>query len=94
MAGIQDPLRPEVKLAVQKCHNAGITVRMVTGDVKETAIAIAKEAGILDEMYDGTNKYEVMTGEEFRKEVGELITHVKDIPIKEEEKNEEENSGN
>ncbi|XP_057487667.1 calcium-transporting ATPase 4, plasma membrane-type-like isoform X2 [Actinidia eriantha] len=45
--GISDPVRPEVKSAVQTCLAAGITVRMVTGDNINTAKAIAKECGIL-----------------------------------------------
>ena len=45
--GLQDPLRPEIKDSVKKCHNAGITIRMVTGDNLETAKAIAVDAGIL-----------------------------------------------
>lgn len=48
MVGIKDPLRDGIKQAVKACHTAGVTVRMVTGDNKNTAIAIAKEAGILD----------------------------------------------
>eukprot|EP01061_Rhynchopus_euleeides_P037765 TRINITY_DN647_c0_g2_i1.p1 TRINITY_DN647_c0_g2~~TRINITY_DN647_c0_g2_i1.p1 ORF type:complete len:1024 (+),score=459.41 TRINITY_DN647_c0_g2_i1:166-3237(+) len=43
---IEDPMRPEVPEAVETCKRAGITVRMVTGDNKATAIAIAKQAGI------------------------------------------------
>jgi P-type E1-E2 ATPase len=46
--GIRDPLRPEIFESVKKCKEAGITVRMLTGDNENTAIAIAKEAGILD----------------------------------------------
>ncbi len=45
--GIKDPLRPDVKEAVEQCHRAGIIVRMVTGDNSTTAAAIAKECGIL-----------------------------------------------
>ena len=45
--GIKDPLRPDVTEAVRICQNAGIFVRMVTGDNIETAKAIAKECGIL-----------------------------------------------
>lgn len=52
MVGIKDPLRDEIPLAVAICKTAGVTVRMVTGDNKETAIAIAKEAGILDRDWD------------------------------------------
>lgn len=47
VVGIQDPLRDGVYDAVRKCQHAGVTVRMVTGDNKITAQAIAKECGIL-----------------------------------------------
>lgn len=47
MVGIKDPLRDGIASAVQQCHEGGVRVRMVTGDNKQTAIAIAKEAGIL-----------------------------------------------
>jgi len=49
VVGIKDPLRDGIKEAVTQCHEGGVTVRMVTGDNKITAIAIAKEAGILSE---------------------------------------------
>ena len=42
IVGIKDPLRPDVKEAVQRSQAAGIFVRMVTGDNIETARAIAK----------------------------------------------------
>merc|ERR1712137_262470 len=58
--GIQDPLRPEAKEAVRQCQEAGIYVRMVTGDNINTAISIAREAGILT---DGLT----MEGKEFRR---------------------------
>ena len=48
LVGIKDPLRDGIAQAVHACHEAGVRVRMVTGDNKRTAIAIAKEAGILD----------------------------------------------
>ena len=47
--GIKDPLRPDVKHAVEMCQHAGIFVRMVTGDNIDTAKAIATECGILTE---------------------------------------------
>ncbi|XP_030525872.1 putative calcium-transporting ATPase 11, plasma membrane-type isoform X1 [Rhodamnia argentea] len=49
IVGIKDPVRPGVKEAVKTCLTAGITVRMVTGDNIHTAMAIAKECGILTE---------------------------------------------
>ena len=48
MVGIKDPLRDGIAAAVQACYEGGVRVRMVTGDNKNTAIAIAKEAGILE----------------------------------------------
>lgn len=49
VVGIKDPVRPGVKEAVRTCMEAGITVRMVTGDNINTAKAIARECGILKE---------------------------------------------
>ncbi|TQD89171.1 hypothetical protein C1H46_025293 [Malus baccata] len=49
VVGIKDPVRPGVREAVKTCLEAGITVRMVTGDNINTAKAIAKECGILTE---------------------------------------------
>jgi P-type E1-E2 ATPase len=48
MVGIKDPIREAVPHAVQQCFKAGVRVRMITGDNPATAIAIAKEAGILE----------------------------------------------
>lgn len=47
MVGISDPIREEVPQAVQTCYSAGIQVKMITGDAKPTAVAIARQAGIL-----------------------------------------------
>jgi Ca2+-transporting ATPase len=62
VVGIQDPLRPEVKEAVRKCKNAGVKVRMCTGDNIDTAIAISKECGI----FANSSGDLAMTGLEFR----------------------------
>ena len=48
VAGIRDPPRPEAKRAIQRCKSAGVRVFMITGDSKETAVAIGKELGILE----------------------------------------------
>ncbi|MDR3182733.1 MAG: calcium-translocating P-type ATPase, PMCA-type [Planctomycetaceae bacterium] len=47
LIGISDPMRPEVPHAVAVCRQAGVDVKMITGDAKPTAVAIAKQAGIL-----------------------------------------------
>jgi Ca2+ transporting ATPase len=66
LLGLEDPVRPEVPGAVQICKNAGIVVRMVTGDNPRTAVAIAKKCGILNE---NDSSAIVMTGAEFRERV-------------------------
>lgn len=44
---IKDPCRDEVKPSIKACRTAGITVIMITGDAKETAISIARELEII-----------------------------------------------
>jgi P-type E1-E2 ATPase len=60
---IRDPPRPEVKAAIEDCKTAGIRVIMITGDSKETAVAIAKELDIIDANAD--TKTTSFTGSEF-----------------------------
>lgn len=47
LIGIEDPPRPEVAGAIKKCREAGIKIIMITGDGSRTAVAIAKEIGIV-----------------------------------------------
>jgi Ca2+-transporting ATPase len=54
MVGIVDPPRPEAKAAIAECHEAGIRVRMITGDHAATAAAIASELGIEGRALTGT----------------------------------------
>lgn len=58
LCGMIDPIREEVKDAIVECQSAGITPIMITGDHKDTAIAIAKSLGIL------TSEKEALTGVE------------------------------
>lgn len=74
MVGIKDPLRDGISEAVKACYEGGVRVRMVTGDNKKTAIAIAKEAGILDANWQETEgDCTVMEGKDFRAFVGGLV---------------------
>ncbi len=49
LCGMIDPVRPEVKAAIEQCRGAGIRPIMITGDHVDTATAIAKELGILED---------------------------------------------
>lgn len=69
IAGVRDIPRKEVPDAIAKCHKAGITVRMVTGDNLITATAIAKDVGILKEG-DGSL---VMEGADFIRLIGGVV---------------------
>jgi len=76
MVGMIDPPREEVKLAVEKCKTAGIKTVMITGDHKTTAVAIARELGILE---DGQ---EAITGSELSKmSDDELAERVENIRV-------------
>ncbi|MBI5846364.1 MAG: cation-transporting P-type ATPase [Nitrospirae bacterium] len=59
LIGLEDPPRPEVPDALKKCHGAGIRVIMITGDGSRTAVAIAREIGLV------TGEPVVVEGAEF-----------------------------
>ncbi|XP_033744919.1 plasma membrane calcium-transporting ATPase 2-like isoform X2 [Pecten maximus] len=65
IVGIEDPVRPEVPMAIKKCQRSGITVRMVTGDNVNTARSIATKCGILKP----GEEFLVMEGREFNKRI-------------------------
>ena len=58
LVGMIDPVRPEVKPAIDECRRAGIRPIMITGDHKDTAVAIAMQLGII------SSKEEAITGAE------------------------------
>ena len=58
LTGMIDPVRPEVKAAIERCNEAGIRPVMITGDHIDTAVAIALELGII------TDKSQAITGAE------------------------------
>ena len=61
LCGMIDPVRPEVKDAIMEAHGAGMRVVMITGDHIDTAVAIAKELGIV------RDKSQAITGAELDK---------------------------
>lgn len=76
MTGMIDPVRPEVKDAIGLCRSAGIRPVMITGDHRDTAVAIAKELGILG------NGQQALTGAELSKiPDDEFNAHVQDYSV-------------
>ncbi|XP_015278697.1 PREDICTED: plasma membrane calcium-transporting ATPase 1-like [Gekko japonicus] len=65
IVGIEDPVRPEVPAAIKKCQNAGIVVRMITGDNIDTARAVAVKCGILRP----EDNFICLDGKEFNKRI-------------------------
>lgn len=61
LVGMIDPVRPEVKPAIDECRKAGIRPIMITGDHKDTAVAIAMQLGII------TDPSQAITGAELDK---------------------------
>jgi len=85
--GMIDPPREEAKLAVKKCEEAGIKTVMITGDHKLTAVAVAKELGMLKTSEDNASDL-VLTGaeldtlndEEFEKIVEKVMVYARVSP--------------
>ena len=71
MVGIVDPPRPEAKTAIAECHDAGIRVRMITGDHATTAAAIAHELGIEGRAVTGT-EFAAMSDDQLRTEIDDI----------------------
>ena len=62
---ISDPLRQEVPGAIRQCHEAGIDVKIVTGDTVATAMEIARQCGIIEVRSEKPEVRDTITGAEF-----------------------------
>ena len=62
---ISDPLRQEVPDAIRQCHEAGIDVKIVTGDTVATAMEIARQCGIIEVRSEKPEVRDTITGAEF-----------------------------
>ena len=82
LCGMIDPVRPEVKDAIVECRGAGVRPIMITGDHIDTAVAIAKELGIItDNTYAITGaQLNDMDDEEFEKKFREISVYARVQP--------------
>ena len=82
MVGMIDPPREEARRAVEKCKKAGIKTVMITGDHKTTAIAIAKNLGILEDKSEAItgSELEQMSQEELEKNVRKYSVYARVSP--------------
>ena len=82
LTGMIDPVRPEVKDAIVQCNQSGITAIMITGDHVDTAVAIAKELGILTEGKKAITgaQLSAMSDEEFAAEMKNIAVYARVQP--------------
>lgn len=82
LTGMIDPVRPEVVASIKECKEAGIRPIMITGDHKDTAVAIAMELGIIENASQAITGSELseMSDEEFEKRVGDFSVYARVQP--------------
>ena len=82
LCGMIDPVRPEVKAAIVECREAGIRPVMITGDHVDTAVAIAKELGIITETTHAITgaQLDQMDDAEFEKEFRNISVYARVQP--------------
>lgn len=82
LAGMIDPPREEAKIAIRKCANASVRTVMITGDHKNTAVAIAKKAGLLRGKQAITGEeLNMMTDEQLDREIDKYSVFARVEPI-------------
>ncbi len=82
LSGMIDPVRPEVKSAIVACREAGIRPIMITGDHKDTAVAIGKELGIITDASQAITGSQLndISDEEFIRRIEEFSVYARVQP--------------
>ena len=82
LCGMIDPVRPEVAQAIEQCRSAGIRPIMITGDHIDTAVAIAKQLGIISDASEALlgAKLDEMTDEQLEKEITKYSVYARVQP--------------
>ena len=81
--GIRDDVRPEAKQAIKEVQNAGVQVVVITGDRKETAVAIAKDSGLIksdDELAFTSEELNKMTDDEIKAVITKIRVIARALP--------------
>ena len=81
--GIRDDVRPEAKQAIKEVQNAGVQVVMITGDRKETAVAIEKDSGLIksdDELAFTSEELNKMTDDEIKAVITKIRVIARALP--------------
>lgn len=81
--GIRDDVRPEAKQAIKEVQNAGVQVVMITGDRKETAVAIAKDSGLIksdDELAFTSEELNKMTDDKIKAVITKIRVIARALP--------------
>ncbi|NLY44213.1 MAG: calcium-translocating P-type ATPase, PMCA-type [Clostridiaceae bacterium] len=83
IVGIRDEVRPESITAIKEVQEAGVQVVMITGDRKETAVAIAKEAGLLknkDDLVITSDEIQKLSDEQLKKMLPNIRVIARALP--------------
>lgn len=80
LLGLTDPVRPEVKPAVQECYAAGIRVIMITGDYPATAASIARQVGLPDGEIITGDQLDRLSDEELSKRIKNVTVFARVVP--------------
>lgn len=82
LTGMIDPIRPEVKASIKECGTAGIRAVMITGDHRDTAVAIARDLGILGHENQAITGAELseMSDTEFEKKIEHISVYARVQP--------------
>ena len=79
LVGIMDPPRPEAREAIALCRTAGIQVKMITGDHRVTAAAIARELGLVGEALEG-RELDRMDDAELARRIEQVVVFARVAP--------------
>ncbi len=82
LSAMADPVRPEAKAAIRECRSAGIRPVMITGDHRDTAVAIAKELGIIKSASEAVTGADLdnMSDDELIKKIDKIFVYARVRP--------------